>query len=178
MIFLYSGKNIIFDDKKISKSNFCKTKKLIHIDDVDVNKILVSKNGTKNTFKYVIGYNDNDDIMPLFIKLPQIIGYVELFDSNKTMSFKVSGKRLLKNCTKIWGKISSLMNKIINSEPIYSDSDKYIKANIKSFVDKINANFQVKKMAKENISYKCLLLIMRDSVIRVNKTDLDKLNSQ
>ena len=70
------------------------------------------------------------------------------------------------------------MNKIINSEPIYSDSDKYIKANIKSFVDKINANFQVKKMAKENISYKCLLLIMRDSVIRVNKTDLDKLNSQ
>ena len=27
---------------------------------------------------------------PLCIKLPQIIGYVKHFDSNKTMSFKVS----------------------------------------------------------------------------------------
>ena len=42
--------------------------------------------------------------MPLFIKLPQIIGYVKHFDSNQTMSFEVSGKRLLKNYTKIWEK--------------------------------------------------------------------------
>ena len=96
MIFLYSGKNIIFDDKKINKSNFYKTKKRIQIDSVDVNKILVSKSGTKTSFGYFIGYNDNNDIMPLYIKLPQIIGYVKHFDSNKTMSFKVSGKRLKK----------------------------------------------------------------------------------
>ena len=32
--------------------------------------------GTKNAFKYFIGYNDNDVIRPLCIKLPQIIGYV------------------------------------------------------------------------------------------------------
>ena len=37
-----SGKNIIFDDKKISKSIFYK-KRLIQTDDVYVNKILVSK---------------------------------------------------------------------------------------------------------------------------------------
>ena len=35
-------KNINFDDKKI-KSEFCKNKKAFQIDDVDVNKILVSK---------------------------------------------------------------------------------------------------------------------------------------
>ena len=38
-----SGKSINFDDKKISKSNFYRNKKLFNIDDIDVNKILISK---------------------------------------------------------------------------------------------------------------------------------------
>ena len=38
-----NGKNIIFNDKKINKSNFYKNKKVSKIDDIDVNKILVSK---------------------------------------------------------------------------------------------------------------------------------------
>ena len=39
-----SGKSIYFDDKKINKSNFYKNKILFNIDDIDVNKTLVSKN--------------------------------------------------------------------------------------------------------------------------------------
>ena len=38
-----SGKKINFDDKKIKKSEFYKNKKVTSIDDIDVNKILVSK---------------------------------------------------------------------------------------------------------------------------------------
>ena len=38
-----SGKNIIFDDNKINKSNFYKNKKLFKIDGIDANKILISK---------------------------------------------------------------------------------------------------------------------------------------
>ena len=37
-----SRKNKIFDDEKINKSNFYKNKKLLQIDNVDVNKIPVS----------------------------------------------------------------------------------------------------------------------------------------
>ena len=37
------GKNIFFEDKKINKRNFCKNKRLIQIENVDANKILVSK---------------------------------------------------------------------------------------------------------------------------------------
>ena len=37
-----SGKNITFDNKKIKKSEFYRNKK-VNIDDIDVNKILVSK---------------------------------------------------------------------------------------------------------------------------------------
>ena len=97
-----------------------------------------------------------------------MIGYVKCFDSNKTMSFKVSDKKLLKSILK-WGKTSSLMNKEIDSEPVYGDNDKHIKTNIESYGDKVNTNFQGKKVPKENASYRCLLLIMFDSVIKVNK---------
>ena len=38
-----SGKNIIFNDEMINKSNFYRNKKSFIIDDIDVNKILISK---------------------------------------------------------------------------------------------------------------------------------------
>ena len=47
-----SGKNTNFDDKKIKKSDFYKSKKINSIDDIDVKEILVSKKesyGTKNS---------------------------------------------------------------------------------------------------------------------------------
>ena len=38
-----SGKIINFEDKKINKSNFYKSKKLFNIHDLNINEILVSK---------------------------------------------------------------------------------------------------------------------------------------
>ena len=68
-----SGNSINFV-KKIKKSDFCnnKNKTIFYIDDIDVNKILVSKKeqyGKYNSFKYFIGYNDNDVIRPLYVRL-------------------------------------------------------------------------------------------------------------
>ena len=106
------GKNIIFDDKKINRSNFHKNKKLFNIYDIDVDKISVSKKqlyGKKSSFKYFLGYNDDDVVRPLCIKFPQI--------------------------------------------------NKYIKAKIKSYGDKINTNFRGKLIPKENASCKCLFAI-------------------
>ena len=68
------------------------------------------------------------------------------------MSFKVIDNKLLKKYTKIWKKISGLVGKKF-------DSDKYIKTEIKSYGDMVSTNFQVKKVSKENASYKCLSLI-------------------
>ena len=99
-----SGKSMNFEDKKNNKFNFYKSKKIFNIHDLDVNKILVSKkesHGTKDSPKYFIGYNDDDVIRQLCIKLPQMIGYVKHFDSNKTMSFKVGDNKLLKKYNKI-----------------------------------------------------------------------------
>ena len=98
-----SGKSINFEYKKISKSNFHRNKNLFNIDDIDVNKILISKKesyGTKNSLKCFIGYNDDGVIRPLCLKFPKVIGYVEYFDSNKTMPFKVTDTKLLKSTPK------------------------------------------------------------------------------
>ena len=44
-----SGKSIIFEDKKINKSTFYKNMRLFNINDIDVNKILVSKKESHGT---------------------------------------------------------------------------------------------------------------------------------
>ena len=99
-----NGNNINFDDKKNLKSDFYKNKKINRIGVIDVNKILVSKKepyGNKNSLKYFIGYNDNDFIRLLCIRLPQMTGYARTFCKNATMSFRVNNKQLLKNDNKI-----------------------------------------------------------------------------
>ena len=64
--------------KTSTKASSIKTTKLIQIDKVDVNKILVSKTesySNKSSFKDFVLYDDNDKIRPLCIKLPQMSGY-------------------------------------------------------------------------------------------------------
>ena len=106
-----NGKNINFDNKNIKKSDFYnKNKKIFNIDDIDVNKILVSKKepyGKNNSLIYFIGYNDNDVIRPLCLRLPQMTDYAKNFNKNATMYFRVNNKQLLKNYNKIWEKLGS-----------------------------------------------------------------------
>ena len=84
--------------QKNKKEWLLKKRNVAKIDNVDVNKILVSREesyGTKNSFKYFIGYNDNDVIRPLCIKLLQMSGYVRAFESYATMPFKTNNEQLL-----------------------------------------------------------------------------------
>ena len=121
-----SGKNINFDDRKIKKSDFDKNKEVFQIDEVDVDKILVSKKepyGTKNALKYFIGYNDNDVIRPLCLRLPQMTGYARKVDENTAMSFRVNDKQLLKNYNKIWEKDEKLLKINFESKPVYGHDD-------------------------------------------------------
>ena len=162
-----------FNDKKIKKSIFYKKKAINNIEEIDVNNILVSKKesyGNKNSFKYFVGYNDNYNIRPLCIRLPQMTGYVRKFDENVTMSFIVKNKQIFQKYTKIWETIERLMKINFESKPVYGDEDKYIKTKIKTYPDSIITNFHNKKMPKEKAPCKFLSIIMIDSVIKANKS--------
>ena len=172
-----SEKTISFNNKKVNNSNFYKTKRLFKIDDINIDKILISKkesygkNGSFNgiAFKYFIAYEDRDYIGPLCIKLPKMIGYVKCFDNNKTMSFKVTDNNPLEIYTEIWKRVNNLTNIEFDSKPVYGVADKYLKTKIKMYGDIVNINFQAKEVPKENASHEFLLLITLDSVVRVNK---------
>ena len=55
-----------------------------------------------------------------------------------------------------------------DSEPVYGDNDKYIKARINIYDGNVNAIFQGKAMLKK-ASCKCLSTIMLHSVVKVKK---------
>ena len=110
-----SGNSVKIEDKKFKKSDFYnKNKKIFNINDIDVNKILVSKKekyGKYNSFKNFIGYNDNDVIKPLYLDLPQMTGYINKFNEHKnkdknknknpiTRSLMVKDEKLFKNYNK------------------------------------------------------------------------------
>ena len=99
-----------------------------------------------------------------------MIGYTKYFDSNK----KCLSRLVIKSCSKVIlkdgeKKNTSLMKIKFDSEPIYGDNDNYVKARIKPYGDKVNKNFQGNEIQKENVSHKCLSLIMLISVIKIDK---------
>ena len=74
--------NINFGNKENKKSDFYKkNKKIFNTDDIDANEILVSKKeqyGKNNSFTYFIGYNDNDVIRTLRLKLAILINLAKI----------------------------------------------------------------------------------------------------
>ena len=57
-----------------------------------------------------------------------MIGYAGKFEGNTTMSFKINDIKFLKKYNQIWKRVEKLLKVNFNSEPIYHNNDKYIKA--------------------------------------------------
>ena len=98
-----SEKTINFGDKKINKKDFYSNKKQFNIEDIDINKILISKPETykNNMRKYIIGYNDNT-ISPLQLFLLKMTGYLNIFENgNKKMYFFTTNNEFLERYTAI-----------------------------------------------------------------------------
>ena len=76
-----------FDNIRVNKKEFHKSKQPIDLMSVNVDKIVVSdkfKHRDKG-FKYFIGYQEDEIVKPLCIILPQMNGYIKYFEKN--MSF-------------------------------------------------------------------------------------------
>ena len=165
-----SEKAINFGDKKINKKYFYNNKKQFNIEDIDINKILISKSETyeNNMRKYIIGYNDNT-ISPLQLFLPKMTGYLNIFrDGARKMSFFTDNNEFLERYMAIWEKISDLVNKKFDSDPIYSNTK------IRSYNNDIKTKFrnidnENNKLPEKNKPYKCVSLISLDSIIKIIK---------
>ena len=79
-----------FNNIRLNKKEFHKSKEPIDLLSVDLDQIVVSyklKHNDKG-FKHFIGYLENGLVKPLCIILPQIDGYIKYFENgSKNMSF-------------------------------------------------------------------------------------------
>ena len=122
--------------------------------------------------KYIIGYNDNT-IRPLQLFLPKMTGYLNIFENgNRKMSFDTDNNEFLERYTAIWEKISDLINKKIDSDPVYNN--KYINTKIRSYNNDTKTNFRNidnknNKLTEKTKPYRCISLISLDSTIKINK---------
>ena len=93
-----SEKTLKFDNIRVNKKEFHKSKLSINLDWVNVDQIVVPGKfkHSNDGFKYFIGYEEGESVKPLFIILPQISGYIKYFENGgKNMYFIVKNDDVL-----------------------------------------------------------------------------------
>ena len=103
-----SEKALKFDNIRVNKKEFHKSKQPIDLMSVNVDQIVVSDKfkHSDEGFKYFIGYQEDEIVKPLCIILPQMGGYIKYFENGgKNMSFFVRDDNVLDKYNNIWDKI-------------------------------------------------------------------------
>ena len=165
-----SEKTLKFNNIRLNKIEFHKSKKPIDLMSVKVDQIVVSdkfKHGDEG-FKYFIGYQEGEIVKPLCIILPQLSGYIiYLENGSKNMSFLIKDAEVLDKYNKIWDVIKNKLDIKFHSKPVYDET--YVKTKVREFDGKIKTNFLGNEVPKENVHYTCIGCITIDSAMRTDK---------
>ena len=104
-------------------------------------------------------------IRPLVVILPRISGYVNNFKNknNKFMILCIYDDKLLQKYKTIWIKTEDLKNVELNTLSVYGK--RYIKAKIRTDVDKVDINFYGLNMPEDNVEYKSFAIISIDFLL-------------
>ena len=76
-------KTLKFNNIKVNKKEFHKSKQTIELDVADTGTIVVSDRfkHSEEGFKYFIGHQENEIVKTLCIILPQMNGYIKYFEN-------------------------------------------------------------------------------------------------
>ena len=157
-----SEKTLKFNNIRLNKKEFHKSKQPIDLMSVNVDQIVVSDKFKHNNegFKYFIGYQEGEIVKPLCIILPQMSGYIKYFENGgKSMSFLIKNDKVWEKYEQIWDVIKNKLSIKFHSKPIYDK--KYFKSNVREF-DEV-----IKTIA-------CIACITIDSVMRTDKKNIGR----
>ena len=93
-----SEKTLKFDNIRVNKKEFHKSKQPINLDLINVDQIVMSDKFKHNDdgFKYFIGYKEGEIVKPLCIILAEMSGYIKYFENgSKNMSFMIKNNDVL-----------------------------------------------------------------------------------
>ena len=115
-----------FGQKEVTTKSFYGQRQITDLFTTDVNKVVVSDKGSCNNrrdCRYIVGYQVNEALMPLFIKTAKdIFSYgVSQYNknSNYTLSFNASEEKIWKTqYKKIWNEVESQLFEKMLTEPI------------------------------------------------------------
>ena len=144
-----SKKPLKFNNIKINKREFHKSKQVIDLDSTDTDKIVVSNKfrHSEEGYKYIIGYQEDEIVEPLCIILPQINGYMKYFENGgKNMSLLIKNIEQWEKYEDIWNVIKNKLNIKFHSQPI--SENKYLKAKVREFEGDIKTKFLGNKLPK------------------------------
>ena len=159
-----------FSNIKINKKEFHKSKQAIDLHSVITDKIVVSDKvrHSEESFKYFIGYHEDEIVKPLCIILPQMNDYINYFENcGKNMSFLIKNNEVWEKYEDIRNVIKNKLNIKFGGQPIYEN--KYLKAKVREFDGNVKTNFLGNNRPKENAYYICIACITLDSVIKMKK---------
>ena len=165
-----SKKTLKFDNIRVNKKEFHKSKQPIDLMSVNVDQIVVSDKFKHNNegFKYFIGYQEGEIVKPLCIILPQMSGYIKYFENGgKNMSFLIKDDEVWKKYKQIWNMIKNELSSKFHSKPICDQ--KYLKAKVREFLGVIKTNCLGNNTPRENMHYTCIACITIGSVMRMDK---------
>ena len=136
-----SEKTLKFDNIRVNKKEFHKSKQPIDLDLINVDQIVVSDKfkHSDDGFKYFIGYKEGEIVKPLCIILPQMTGYIKYFENGgKNMSFVIKDDDVLDKYNEIWDKIKEILS--IKFHRMSAYDEQYIKTKVREFNGVIKTN--------------------------------------
>ena len=117
-----SEKTLKFNNIKVNKKEFHKSKQAIDLSLVTIDKIVASDKFKHNDegFKYFIGYQEGEIVKPLCIILLQMNRCIKYFENGgKNIPFMIKDDNVLNKYNKIWNVIKNKIGIKFHSEPIY-----------------------------------------------------------
>ena len=163
-------KTLKFNNIRVNKKEFDKSKKLIDLLSVNVDQIVISDKfkDYNEGFKYFISYQEGEIVKPLCIILSQMSGYIKYFEyGGKNMYFLIKDDDVQEKYKQIWDVIKNNLKIKFHSLPVYDK--KYIKTKVREYDGAIKTSFLGNDVLKENMHYTCIACITIDSVMRMEK---------
>ena len=114
-------KTLRFNNIRVNKKEFHKSKQAIDLDSVIGDQIVVSDKfkHSEEGYKYFIGYQEGEIDKTLCIILPQMNGYIKYFENGgKNMSFLIKNDEVWEKYEEIWDVIKNKLDIKFHSKPI------------------------------------------------------------
>ena len=151
-------KTLKFNNIRLHKKEFCKSKEPSDLMSVNVDQIVVSVKFKHNNegFKYFISYQEGEIVRPSCIILHQLSGYIKYFENGgKNMSFLIKDDEVWEKYEQIWSLIKNKQGIKFHGKPIYEK--KYLKAKVREFDAVIETNILGNGVPKRYVL--CLLCL-------------------